>query len=73
MFTLKIGRVAVAAIAVLALSPVSAATSCDENCLLAVANTYLDSLTANDPTGVQFSRSLRSTENGVATPPGAGI
>lgn len=73
MLTLQIGRVAVAAIAMLALSPASAATSCDENCLLGVATTYLDSLTANDPTGVQFSRTLRSTENGVPTAPGAGI
>ncbi len=47
--------------------------ACDESCLLAIAGDYLDSLTANDPSGAPMASTLRATENGVVTPPGEGV
>ena len=47
--------------------------ACDESYLLAIAGDYLDSLTANDPSGAPMASTLRATENGVVTPPGEGV
>ena len=64
---------ALALLCALAAGPAAASRSCDESCLLDIAGQYMDSMTANDPAGAPVAPSLRSTENGVATPVGAGL
>lgn len=51
----------------------AAATSCNESCLLSIADTYLGSLTANDLSGAPLAAKVRWTENGRETSPGEGI
>ena len=69
-------RSAIFAALTLAAAPVFAAgpvARCDENCLLETADTFMNALTADDPSTVPFASSLRSTENGAPVPPGKGI
>lgn len=68
-----LASLAVAAGAWAAASGAQAASKCDEACLLLLAGQYMDALTANDPASVSFAANLRATENGVDTPPTAGI
>jgi hypothetical protein len=51
----------------------SAGPDCNRNCLLDIASAYMDSLSANDPSGAPFAATLRSTENGQPTALSAGI
>jgi hypothetical protein len=58
--------------------PLSAAsipggTDCNRSCLLDIASAYMDSLAANDPSGVPFANHVRSTENGQPTELTAGL
>jgi hypothetical protein len=46
----------------------AADTLAAEDALLGIAGDYMDSLTANDPSGAPFAAQVRSTENGVETP-----
>lgn len=51
----------------------AAVRPCDESCLLDIASSYMDSMSASDPAGAPVAASLRATENGVATPLTAGL
>jgi hypothetical protein len=48
-------------------------TSCDRICLNAFLDRYIEALLAHDPARAELAPELRSTENGVAVPPGAGL
>ncbi|MFO1401507.1 MAG: hypothetical protein U1F06_07510 [Steroidobacteraceae bacterium] len=48
-------------------------TTCDRNCLNAFLDRYVEALLAHDPARAELAPELRSTENGVAVPPGAGL
>ena len=47
--------------------------TCDRNCLNAFLDRYVEALLAHDPARAELAAELRSTENGVAVPPGAGL
>jgi hypothetical protein len=48
-------------------------TTCERTCLSAFLDRYVEALLAHDPTRLELAAELRSTENGVAVPPGAGV
>ena len=48
-------------------------SSCDRTCLNAFLDRYVEALLAHDPTRAELAPDLRSTENDVAVPPGAGL
>jgi hypothetical protein len=65
-------------LAALACMPLSAAaataaTDCDRSCLLRIAGLYMDSLSANDPSGAPFAPDVRTTQNGQPTALSEGI
>jgi hypothetical protein len=64
---------AFAALMLLPASAQAAAASCNESCMLDIADTYLGSLTANDLTGTPFAARVRWTENGKDIGAGQGI
>jgi hypothetical protein len=51
----------------------ASAEACNRSCLLGIATAYMDSMTANDPSGAPFAAHVRSTENGQPTQFTAGI
>lgn len=51
----------------------AAPAACDESCMLTIADAYLGSLTANDPSGAPFAAKVRWTENGHEIAPATGI
>lgn len=48
-------------------------STCDRTCLNAFLDRYVEALLAHDPARAELAPDLRSTENGVAVPPGAGL
>jgi hypothetical protein len=46
---------------------------CNRACLLDIATAYMDSMSANDPSGAPFASTVRSTENGKPTELTAGL
>ncbi len=47
--------------------------TCERTCLNAFLDRYIEALLARDPARAELAADLRSTENGVAVPPGAGL
>ncbi len=62
-----------ALIAVATLGPAAARASCNEQCLDALADTYLRALVAHDPSQLPTTKDVRFTENTVALPLGQGL
>lgn len=56
-----------------AAEPVAAAPSCDESCLTALADQYMDALMKRDPSALPWAKRVRYTENGVGLMIGEGI
>jgi hypothetical protein len=54
-------------------APAAAAPTCDRSCLLDIATAYMDSMSANDPSGAPFAPHVRSTENGQPMEFSAGL
>ena len=69
----------IAAVAVIALwvamgySPAHAASSCDRECLIKIADTYLAAIAAHDPARTPFAANVRFVENVKRLKPGEGI
>lgn len=66
----------IAAVASTGSAPVLAAANsaaCDRACLSGFITTYLNALTAHDPTRLPVTREVRFTENGVAIPLGEAL
>jgi hypothetical protein len=61
------------ALAFTSTATLGAIPACNEACMLAIADDYLGSLTANDPTGAPFASKARWTENGRDIAPATGI
>lgn len=63
-----------AALAMLAAAPAGAADPrCDRDCLVRLADTYLDALVAHDPSRAPLAADVTFTENGVRLAPGQAL
>lgn len=63
----------VALIAAAGSRPASASASCNEQCLDALADTYLRALVAHDPSQLPTTKDVRFTENTIPLPLGQGL
>ncbi len=73
--TRLLSRLSLAALALAAFATAAPAAParCNEDCLLGIASSYMDSLSGNDPAGAPFAAKVRTTENGKDTPLTAGV